>query len=120
MVRMRGVLLGVTMLSAVIGPVMAEDCLTFDTTATLQGKITAVEDYWVLQVSPAMCVDLPPGDDLGAPAHNVQEVQLVLKDPATAQKFAGQTVSVSGHLSPPHGEAGKRPVVLEVGTLKKK
>lgn len=108
------------LIAVAASPAWAESCLTFDTAATLQGKVAAVEDYWVLQVSPAICVDLPPGDDLGAPAHNVQEVQLVPKDAGAVKKLTGQTVAASGHLSPPHGEASKRPVVLEVETLKKK
>lgn len=101
-------------------PVFAGDCLTFDTAATLKGKVAAVEDYWVLRISPAICVDLPPGDDLGAPAHNVEEVQLIFKSENAAQKLAGQTVAAMGHLSPPHGIANKRPVVLEVESAKKK
>ncbi len=102
------------------GPAAAEDCLVFDTTATVQGKVAAVEDYWVLQVSPPLCVDSPPGDDLGTPAHNVQEIQLVFKGAVAGKTFAGQTVSAAGHLSPPHGNFNKRPVILEVDTLKKR
>ncbi len=107
-------------LMVLTGPAAAEDCLVFDTTATVQGKVAAVEDYWVLQVAPPVCVDLPPGDDLGTPAHNVQEIQLVFKGAATGKNFAGQAVSAGGHLSPPHGAFNKRPVILEVDTLKKR
>ena len=117
--NVRTVLVGLMVL-VLAAPAGAEECLTFDTAATLQGKVSAVEDYWVLRVSPAICVDLPPGDDLGAPAQNVEEVQLVFKNEDAAKKLAGQSVAVSGHLSPPHGAANKRPVVLEIETIKKK
>lgn len=102
------------------GPAGAEECLTFDTTATVQGKVAAVEDYWVLQVSKPLCVDSPPGDDLGTPAHNVQEIQLVFKDAGAGKTFANQSVTAGGHLSPPHSNFNKRPVILEVETIKKR
>lgn len=116
---LRAAMLGLAIASATV-PAFAAGCLTFDTAATLQGKVAAAEDYWVLRVSSAICVELPPGDDLGVPAYNVEEVQLVFKDESAAKKLAGQTVAVTGHLSPPHGIANKRPVVLEVETAKKK
>ena len=114
------------MLALLAVPARAEDCLTFDTAATLQGKLIpghapGENAYWILQVDPALCVDLPPGDDLGAPAHNVREVQLVFaKSDAVAEKLAGQAVIATGHLSPPHGPAHRRPVVLEVDSIKRK
>ena len=116
---LRAAMLGLVIASAA-APVLAGDCLTFDTAATLQGKVAAADDYWVLRVSPAICVELPPGDDLGAPAHNVEEIQLIFKTEDAAKKLDGQTVAITGHLSPPHGSANKRPVVLEIETLKKK
>jgi hypothetical protein len=106
--------------AAFIGPAAAETCLTFDTTAIVRGKVAAVEDYWILQVSKPLCVDSPPGDDLGTPAHNVHDIQLVFKDAVAAKSFVGQNVAASGHLSPPHGNFNKRPVILEVDTLKKR
>lgn len=105
---------------AAITPARAADCLTFETTATLAGKIAAVEDYWILRVSPAICVELPPGDDLGAPAYNVQEVQIVVEQADAAKALAGQAVIATGHLAPPHEGANKRPVILEIESLKKK
>ncbi len=105
---------------ALTTPAAAETCLTFDTTATVQGKVTAVEDYWILRVSPPLCVDSPPGDDLGTPAHNVEEIQLVFKNTGAGKAFTGQNISASGHLSPPHGNFNKRPVILEVDTVKKR
>jgi hypothetical protein len=107
-------------IAALAGPAAAEECLTFDTTATVHGKVAAIEDYWVLQVAPPLCVDLPPGDDLGAPAHNVQEIQLVFKGTSGGKTFTGQTVTAGGHLSPPHGDFNKRPVILEVETITKR
>jgi hypothetical protein len=119
-VAMIGKVLVFVFVAALTGPAAAETCLTFDTTATVQGKVAAVEDYWILQVSPPFCVDSPPGDDLGTPAHNVESIQLVFKGPAAAKPFAGQNVTASGHLSPPHGVFNKRPVILEVETVKKR
>jgi hypothetical protein len=116
--RLTAFLTALTM--AYAAPVLAETCLVFDTTAAVPGKVAAVEDYWVLQVSPPICVDSPPGDDLGTPAHNVQEIQLVFKGAVSGKNFAGQSVTASGHLSPPHGDFNKRPVILEVETLKKR
>lgn len=108
------------MIAGVATPSRAEDCFTFETAATLQGKIAAVEDYLVLQVSPAICVELPPGDDLGMPAHNVQEVQIVGESTAAARALTGQIVTISGHLSPPHGDMNRRPVILEAELVRKK
>jgi len=129
MAKRKAKLAGVTMIRKVVlwavlmalaGPAVAEECLVFDTTATLRGKVAAVEDYWILQVSPPLCVDSPPGDDLGTPAHNVQEIQLVFKDAGAGKTFANQSVTAGGHLSPPHGNFNKRPVILEVETIKRR
>ncbi|MBY0511685.1 MAG: hypothetical protein K2P94_16225 [Rhodospirillaceae bacterium] len=116
---MIGKVLWLVVAAAFIRPAAAETCLIFDTPATVQGKVAAVEDYWILQVPKPLCVDSPPGDDLGTPAHNVQDIQLVFKDTLAAKPFTDQNVTVSGHLSPPHGNFNKRPVILEVETVKK-
>lgn len=117
---MIGKVLLFVVIAAFSGRAAAEDCLVFDTTATVQGKVAAVEDYWILQVSLPLCVDSPPGDDLGTPAHNVEDIQLVFKSAGAGKAFAGQAVAVTGHLSPPHGNFNKRPVILEVETIRKR
>ena len=109
------------------GVVLAADkCLTYESAVTIRGKLavhtaTSPQPYYTIKLDTPICVDLAPGDDLGAPASGVVEIQLVYEKAGEAprQSFVDQTVVAAGRLHGRETERDHTPVLMRVESLKR-
>jgi len=77
------------------------------------------EQYWVLYLPKAICVDIDPNNDINEAEKNIKSLQLIIHDYDTYSNLLGQKVTVKGELT--HAITGHHHtnVLINVKDIKK-